>query len=296
MCVFECRPLCLVLKAFLAQRKLNEPYTGGIGGWALFNMIVCHLQEQGIQDGQDCDLGQCLQDFFHRFSGGMDFRKWALSIERGGVVPKTGPLFDHRKPCSLAIEDPQEFGKDVGTPIFNIAAVRRAFKAATRKLFDASSSSSSVSRWRLWSEVQGDSSHRSVQDARFAILNTLLCTDTALARPFSADAIAHACAGHSAPPPRAGDKRKREPSWHEGRKRPRPHKQGQAKNGPGSWNRWSRRSNKGHHNQQQQRKRGWNSSPPAPAGVQKRGKSRMSPQKRKRLKRPAKGKGSPRSP
>lgn len=40
----EIRPLTLLLKAYLRQMGLNEPYTGGIGSYTLILMIISYLQ------------------------------------------------------------------------------------------------------------------------------------------------------------------------------------------------------------------------------------------------------------
>lgn len=210
------RPLCLVLKAFLAQRNLNEPYTGGVGGWQLINMLYAHLQAEGIDTGQEVDLGACLQAFFKRFSHGLDFKKYALSIERGGIVRKSGTLFNRSRLHNLAIEDPQEPNKDIGGAIFNIHAVRRAFKSASLKLahkhdayaFAADNDhehqnhylkryeADSEAAKRLWAQVQADSTHASVAAALLyngkdhsqygsdvmPILNRIMSTESALSR------------------------------------------------------------------------------------------------------------------
>jgi non-canonical poly(A) RNA polymerase PAPD5/7 len=42
----ELRPLFFVIKAFLKDRGLHEPFTGGIGSFTLVNMIVYYLQSQ----------------------------------------------------------------------------------------------------------------------------------------------------------------------------------------------------------------------------------------------------------
>ncbi len=48
LCVFQKFPvlpyLVLVLKQFLLQRELNEVFTGGIGSYSLFLMVVSFLQ------------------------------------------------------------------------------------------------------------------------------------------------------------------------------------------------------------------------------------------------------------
>lgn len=40
------RPLTMVLKVFLSQRKLHETYTGGVGSFVLSSMIVSFLQQR----------------------------------------------------------------------------------------------------------------------------------------------------------------------------------------------------------------------------------------------------------
>ncbi len=48
LCMFQKFPvlpyLVLVLKQFLLQRELNEVFTGGIGSYSLFLMVVSFLQ------------------------------------------------------------------------------------------------------------------------------------------------------------------------------------------------------------------------------------------------------------
>jgi non-canonical poly(A) RNA polymerase PAPD5/7 len=38
------RPLVMVLKCFLQQRRLNEVFSGGIGSYCLILMVVSHFQ------------------------------------------------------------------------------------------------------------------------------------------------------------------------------------------------------------------------------------------------------------
>lgn len=40
------RALTIVIKAFLKARRLTDVSTGGLGGYALVNMVVAHLQEE----------------------------------------------------------------------------------------------------------------------------------------------------------------------------------------------------------------------------------------------------------
>lgn len=40
------RALTIVIKAFLKARRLTDVSTGGLGGYALVNMVIAHLQEE----------------------------------------------------------------------------------------------------------------------------------------------------------------------------------------------------------------------------------------------------------
>ena len=40
------RPLTIVIKAFLKARRLTDVSSGGLGGYALVNMVIAHLQEE----------------------------------------------------------------------------------------------------------------------------------------------------------------------------------------------------------------------------------------------------------
>jgi DNA polymerase sigma len=43
------RPLVLVIKAMLKEAGLNEVFTGGLSSYSLVNMVVAHLQAEGMQ-------------------------------------------------------------------------------------------------------------------------------------------------------------------------------------------------------------------------------------------------------
>lgn len=44
------RPLTLVIKQFLAQRGMNEVYTGGLGSYAVLLMTMNFLQQHPVRD------------------------------------------------------------------------------------------------------------------------------------------------------------------------------------------------------------------------------------------------------
>ena len=67
------RPLCLVMKAFLREKGLNDVFTGGIGSYMLVNMLVAHLQT--AESSGAADLGVLLRGFFKLFGEKFDYSK-----------------------------------------------------------------------------------------------------------------------------------------------------------------------------------------------------------------------------
>lgn len=47
------RALTFVIKAFLKARRLTDVSTGGLGGYALVNMVIAHLQEEAKVNAHD---------------------------------------------------------------------------------------------------------------------------------------------------------------------------------------------------------------------------------------------------
>ena len=84
------RPLVVILKTFLSQRKLNDTYTGGIGSFVLSVMIVSFLQQrQKILAFQQIssatwNLGSLLVEFFHLYGVKFNYEEVGISIRDGG--------------------------------------------------------------------------------------------------------------------------------------------------------------------------------------------------------------------
>lgn len=133
------RPLVLVLKAFLEQHDLATPFKGGIGGYALVNMVAAHLQqcEKRSRASGAADLGNALHDFLRFYGSTFDCQRDAVAVRCGGVVqrsalPSCGG--SGNTAFALAIEDPQPPHKDIGAAAFNFRAVRHAFATAAAAL------------------------------------------------------------------------------------------------------------------------------------------------------------------
>jgi hypothetical protein len=190
------RPLVLVLKSFLAQRGLHSPFTGGIGGYALLNLVTAHLQS----GAPPTDLGDALAGFFRLYAS-FDYRRCGVSIARGGVVAKPPP-----RTFALHVADPQEASKDIGAAAFNLRAARAAFAAAASRLAGHRHAAQTPppapppGPAELWAEVQADGQSRTAGGAAGAahavvgvpsVLGRILCVSKALRRrPLKAPARA----------------------------------------------------------------------------------------------------------
>ena len=65
------RPLCLVIKAYLKEKGLNEVYNGGVGSFMLINMIVAHLQS--LESTGINDHGVLLRAFFDLYGNAFSY-------------------------------------------------------------------------------------------------------------------------------------------------------------------------------------------------------------------------------
>ncbi|KXZ49555.1 hypothetical protein GPECTOR_20g409 [Gonium pectorale] len=166
---------------------------GGGGGGGLTDSQLAYLRALGRQEATGADLGELLLGFLTRYGSLLDPGMEAVSIMRGGITAKliawrrgyhgrgraswadddaggfgSGPL--------LAVEDPQQRGKDIAGGSYNVGSVLGAFADAARQLAAAAAApgaagggdggdrgaQSAAARERaMWAAVQADGSHRS---------------------------------------------------------------------------------------------------------------------------------------
>ncbi|KAI2662573.1 Terminal nucleotidyltransferase 4B [Labeo rohita] len=125
--------LVLVLKQFLLQRELNEVFTGGIGSYSLFLMVVSFLQLHGREDvcSSNANLGVLLIEFFELYGRHFNYLKTGIRIKDGGsYVAKDEVqkgMLDGYRPSMLYIEDPLQPGNDVGRSSYGAMQVKEAF-------------------------------------------------------------------------------------------------------------------------------------------------------------------------
>ncbi|KAL4428251.1 hypothetical protein ABPG75_002340 [Micractinium tetrahymenae] len=89
---------------------------------------------QGAEAGLPADLGVLLWGFFDRFGTHFSYAKHAVSIRMGGVCSKLKTWRHPKKPWLLAVEDPQEMGKDIGSGSYEIRAIKESFAEAAELL------------------------------------------------------------------------------------------------------------------------------------------------------------------
>eukprot|EP00347_Sterkiella_histriomuscorum_P015534 403356668 len=134
----ELRPMYFVIKAFLKNKNLHKPYTGGIGSFVLINMITFYLQTHYKRVG-DLNKRVFLQDhiiqFFSLYGRQLRLKELGISIREGGFI------FDKDDDClkkenndrtvfRLCIENPLEFFEDIGGQSRNITVIRKLFNFA----------------------------------------------------------------------------------------------------------------------------------------------------------------------
>ena len=125
------RPLVLVLKCFLLQRKLNDVFSGGIGSYCLILIVMSHLQmypSNFCRPGAKPSLGLLLIDFFQLYGKLFNYTTVGLAPRgHGSYFSKAARgLTQQGRPHMLSVEDPQDSENDVAKNSYNIFSVRRA--------------------------------------------------------------------------------------------------------------------------------------------------------------------------
>ncbi|CAI5747233.1 unnamed protein product [Peronospora destructor] len=136
------RPLTLVLKCFMAQRGLNETYSGGIGSFLLQMMVVSFLQHHGRALGAEHDdpkfnnLGLLLVGFFTLYGRDFNYTELGISVRNGGsyFFKEDRHWCDAGRPFLIAMENPNEPSLDIGKNSYEMRTVKRSFDYARQVL------------------------------------------------------------------------------------------------------------------------------------------------------------------
>ncbi|KAK9827438.1 hypothetical protein WJX74_002466 [Apatococcus lobatus] len=136
------------------------------------------------QQDMDCDLGNVLKGFLGHFGNRFDNRTKAVSVHYGGFINKRPEWRDGKKPNALAVEDPQEPGKDVAAGTFRIPEIKEVFKQALQELEDSGGEMGGSNQG--WAHVQADGQDRSTS-AGSSDLSAILDLHAAVGRDHQAN-------------------------------------------------------------------------------------------------------------
>jgi non-canonical poly(A) RNA polymerase PAPD5/7 len=140
----ELYPLLMILKVFLCQEGLDEPYNGGISSNTLIHLIVYILQAAG--DKEKGNLGKLLLSFFKVFGKEFNFFTTGISTRNGGVLFSRikADRLQFKSPVTLCVEDPQVPGSFLGENAFNCPKFRNSCYNAFRNINSQRSNEQSI--------------------------------------------------------------------------------------------------------------------------------------------------------
>ncbi|CAK85020.1 unnamed protein product (macronuclear) [Paramecium tetraurelia] len=126
----EFKYLIMILKCMLKQRELNETYSGGIGSFLLFQMILAFLREirkeafanKKQEQLKNITLGEYILRFLEFYGQKFDYqRKRILMINGGSITNKPTP--DDK----FSLISPQDPDHDIGSGSFKIKEIFKIF-------------------------------------------------------------------------------------------------------------------------------------------------------------------------
>ncbi|CAA7047309.1 unnamed protein product [Microthlaspi erraticum] len=121
-------PLALVLKQFLADRTLDQSYSGGLSSYCLVLLITRFLQhEHHLGRSINQNIGRLLMDFLYFFGNVFDPRQMRVSVQGSGIYRnrERGYSID-----PIHIDDPLFPTNNVGRNCFRIHQCIKAFSEA----------------------------------------------------------------------------------------------------------------------------------------------------------------------
>ncbi|VDB82658.1 unnamed protein product [Peniophora sp. CBMAI 1063] len=129
------RALVLVTKAFLAQRSMNEVFSGGLGSYAIVCLAVSFLQmHPKIRRGEidpTKNLGVLVMEFFELYGCYFNYHETGISLRGGGTYfNKQARGWQQNQSFLLSIEDPGDISNDISKGTFGIMRVRQTFAGA----------------------------------------------------------------------------------------------------------------------------------------------------------------------
>ncbi|KZT61557.1 Nucleotidyltransferase [Calocera cornea HHB12733] len=137
------RSLVMVIKAFLLERGLNEPYSGGFGSYTVICMVVNFLQMHPKVRRREIDpnrnLGVLLLDFLQLYGHLFNYNDVGISVRNGGSYflrqnrGWASSEFKNASRMQISVEDPVDPSNDVAKSS-SAGKVKDAFAAAFESL------------------------------------------------------------------------------------------------------------------------------------------------------------------
>ncbi|KAK1836734.1 hypothetical protein QBC39DRAFT_337122 [Podospora conica] len=131
--------LATMIKHLLCMRGLNEPASGGIGGFSVICLVISMLQQMPQIQARSMDsghhLGELLLNFLDLYGNKFNYRTTAISVNPPEYIAKNRvPNITYRNPDRLAIIDPNDPGNDIsgGSQLFPL--IQNLFREAHDKL------------------------------------------------------------------------------------------------------------------------------------------------------------------
>ncbi|BGP26528.1 DNA polymerase sigma subunit [Rhodotorula toruloides] len=125
------RSMVLLVKAFLAQRGMNEVFTGGLGSYSIICMVISFLQLhpkiQTATINPNRNLGLLFVEFLELYGKHFNYDQAGITLRwRGGYFNKHDKgWFRPQQPYLLSIEDPNDPQNDVSGGSHAILRVRQ---------------------------------------------------------------------------------------------------------------------------------------------------------------------------
>lgn len=136
----EARPLVMVVKYFLQQRDMHEPYHGGLGSFATTLFVISFLQHHPIYTTRPFDrpytgLGKLLVDFFRYYGCCFNAHRCGISLDNGGFyfLRKQGSAMDslgRPQTNQVIIEDPGNRSNNAASSLRQFPTIASAFAHA----------------------------------------------------------------------------------------------------------------------------------------------------------------------
>ncbi|TID22594.1 hypothetical protein CANINC_003254 [Pichia inconspicua] len=132
------RELVLIVKQFLAVRKLNEVHVGGLGGFSIICLCYSFLKLHPRISTNNIDplenLGCLLIEFFELYGYNFGYDEVGIAFTSDYqpiyISKRSHPDLMGRNPFSLAIQDPHDPSNNISRGSFNLRDIKRAFGGA----------------------------------------------------------------------------------------------------------------------------------------------------------------------